>query len=114
MATKQHIKRLEEILGRLPGEMASVLIEYAEFLDHRHGRDPLPQDPLAIPRPEQESVVQAMKRLTNTYPMINTEMLLHKAGDLMGQHLMQARPAPEVIDDLEALFRQYYEQNTLG
>lgn len=114
MANKRHIKRLEEILRRLPDEMASVLMEYAEFLDHRHGRDPLPQDSLSIPRPEQESVVQAMKRLTKTYPMIDTEKLLHQAGDLMGQHLMQARPAPEVIDDLEALFRQYYEQTTLG
>ncbi|MBE9516059.1 MAG: Crp/Fnr family transcriptional regulator [Proteobacteria bacterium] len=102
-------KRLLEILGRLPKETAANLLEYAEFLDSRHGCDPVATEPLTIPRPEKESVVEAIRRLSDTYPMLDTEHLLHETGDLMSQHIMQARPATEVIDDLEALFGKHYK-----
>ena len=50
-----------------------------------------------------------MRRLSETYPMIDKEVLLHQTTDLVSQHFTQGRPAEEVIDDLQALFEEHYE-----
>lgn len=102
-------KRLQEIIQRLPKEVVENLLDYAEFLDSKHGQNPVSTEPLNIPRPDTESVVEAIKRLTVTFPMLDTRHLLHETGDLMTQHIMQARPAVEVIDELEALFQRHFE-----
>ncbi len=106
-------KRLAELFASLPEAEQKSLLDFAEFLAERAGpvASPHPQEPLDIPRPEEESVVAAMKRLRETYPMIDTSKLLHEASSLMGEHMMQGRPAPEVIDDLEQLFERYYEKH---
>lgn len=103
-------KRLLKIMARLPEKAAASLLEFAEFLESKHGRDAVAAEPLTIPRPETESVVEAIKRLADTYPMLDTEHLLHETGELMTQHIMQARPVTEVIDDLEHLFHKHYDQ----
>lgn len=51
-----------------------------------------------------------MKRLTKTYPMLETEDLFTEASSLMTQHVMRGREAMEVIDELEQLFREHYDQ----
>ncbi len=107
-------KRLLEVLERLPPEQAQQLLEYAEFLFARHAVEPAPADPLDIGRPEEESVVLAIKRLRMTYPMLDPAKLLNETYDLMTQHVTQGRAAIEVIDDLEALFRRHYEDLTRG
>jgi hypothetical protein len=68
------------------------------------------QFPRDIPRPHSETVVAAMRRLSQTFHMLDTSALLHEASDLMTAHLMQGRPAAEVIDELEAVFRRHYER----
>jgi hypothetical protein len=86
------------------------LLDYAEFLAGREA-DPAsstPSEPLAIPRPAEESVVKAIKRLRETYPMVDRNKLLHETSALMTQHLLHKRPAAEVIDELETLFRRLY------
>lgn len=103
-------KRLRDILGRLPDEQAQQLVEYAEFLLAKHGDDKTPSEPLAIVRPDDESVVAAIKRLRATYPMLEPARLLNETYDLMTQHVMQGRNVAEVIDELEVLFRRHYEQ----
>lgn len=103
-------KRLNQILARLPKAAADSLLDYAEFLDSKHGSDPVPSEPVDIPRPQTETVVEAIKRLTDTFPMLDTAHLLHETGDLMTQHIMQARPAAEVIDELEVLFRKHFDK----
>ena len=103
-------KHLREILERLPDEQAQQLLEYAEFLLAKHGDENAPSEPLAIARPEVESVVMAIKRLRATYPMLEPAKLLNETCDLMTQHVMQGRNAVEVIDEIEALFRRHYEQ----
>ena len=65
---------------------------------------------MAIPRPEKESVVGAMKRLRKTYPMIDPDRLLDEASGLMSAHLLGGRPAADVIDDLEALFERHFRE----
>jgi hypothetical protein len=109
-------KRLVELFNGLPEAERKSLLDFAEFLAERAGpvAAPVPQEPLDIPRPDEENVVAAMKRLRETYPMIDHSKLLHEASGLMAEHMMQGRPAPEVIDELEKMFLSHYEkQSTL-
>lgn len=66
--------------------------------------------PLPIPRPEQEGVIAAVKRLSATYPMLNKNAMLNDTSELVGQHVMSKRDAAEVITELEAVFQQAYRQ----
>ena len=102
--------RLLEIMAQLPPEQLAQLREFAEFLHQRHQPAPAPVEVVDIPRPQEESVIQAIKRLTASYPMLDTASLLSETSVLMNQHLLQARPAAEVIDELESLFRRHFER----
>ena len=113
-------KRLAEIVQRLPAAPAAALLEFAEFLLIRHGNTgaeamtsatiaEIPT-PLGIPRPSEESVVKAVKRLRATYPMLDARKLLNQTSDLMTQHVMKGREKTEVIEELEILFRSHYEK----
>ena len=89
------------------------------FVEFRTGRNPSDeaeavQTPLSIPRPAEESVVKAIKRLRATYPMLNTDELVHEASGFMMKHVMHGKPAVEAIDELEALFVRYYESHMAG
>lgn len=102
--------RLLEILGGLPPEQAAQLLEYAEFLFQRHAVPPEISERRVIPRPTEESVVRAIQRLRETYPMLDPTKLLNETSVLMSQHVMQGRDAVAVIDELEILFRRHYER----
>lgn len=67
----------------------------------------IPQ-PEPVARPEQERVVDALKRLSATYPMLDKKMLLDKASELVAQHVMFGKPAKDVIDEIEGLFANAY------
>lgn len=104
-------KRIVELFEQLPEAERKSLLDFAEFLASRcEPATPLSLEPREIPRPQEESVVAAMKRLRETYHMLDHSKLLHEASGLMAQHLMQGRPAPEVIDDLELMFLRYFEK----
>lgn len=104
-------RRLVELYVQLPEAERKSLLDFAEFLASRCGpAEPVSLEPLTIPRPAEESVVAAMKRLRETYPMLDHSKLLHEASGLMAQHLMQGRPAPEVIDELEQMFQRQLEK----
>ncbi len=106
-------KRIVELYAQLPAAERKTLLDFAEFLASRcETKSPVSLEPQPIPRPAEESVVAAMKRLRETYPMLDHSKLLHEASGLMAQHLMQGRPAPEVIDDLEQMFRRHFEKLT--
>ncbi len=119
--SKSEEKRLRDILRRLPEQQARTLLEFAEFLDARAAQPvdaaglpasqaaviPLPAD---IPRPEQESVVKAIRRLAATYPMLDRSKMLNETSSLMTQHVIQGRGRIEVIDELEIIFRRHYEK----
>jgi len=103
-------QRLRRILGDLPEEQARALLEYGEFLAARYPKPAYPGTPLDVPRPEKESVIKAIQRLSATYPMLDRSKMLNETSVLMTQHVMQGRDAVEVIDELEILFRQHYEK----
>lgn len=107
-------QRLNELLRLLKPDDQFALLRFAEFLAYSATQSesiktslPLPED---IERPQEESVIMAIKRITATYPMINKDKLLHQTSELMAGHVMQGRSAPDVIDELEQLFAQHYQQ----
>lgn len=111
--------KLLALFKALPaGEQASLLA-FAEFLHGRAGGAvtiPAASAPVEIPapepipRPERESVVKAVKRLSQTYPMLNKQKILNETSALVSQHVMQGRDAVEVIDELEVVFARFYNE----
>ncbi|HEY0635945.1 MAG TPA: hypothetical protein VGE00_11235, partial [Gammaproteobacteria bacterium] len=108
-------KRLTQLFNRLGEGERATLLAFAEFLASRLSEPAAEparvqsQVPLAIPRPEKETVIGAVKRLSATYPMVDRDKMLHETAGLMTQHMVQGRPAPEVIDELEQLFARHYQ-----
>lgn len=104
-------RRLLNLYRALPENRRAGLLDYAEFLLERGqpAAQPVAQTPLEIARPAQESVVKAIKRLRETYPMLDRAKLIHEISALMSQHLVQGRAAVAVIDELEVLFRRHYQ-----
>lgn len=128
-------QHLVSLFRRLPAEQAHALLEFAEFLLSRSPQtvnavdsaaiaEPVrtPADsteevqklnqPVELPRPETESVIAAVKRLSATYPMLSKDKMLHETADLVSQSLLGGRDTVEVIDELEAIFLKQYEQYT--
>lgn len=104
-------KRLTAIYGSLSEAERKTLLDFAEFLASRSQPDnPVSTELKAIPRPQDESVVAALKRLRETYHMLDHSKMLHEASSLMAQHMMQGRAAEEVIDDLEEMFRRDFDK----
>lgn len=69
----------------------------------------IPQ-PQYIERPENERVVDALKRLASVYPMLDKKPLLDKASTQVAQHVMFAKPAVQVIDEIEKIFAEAYDK----
>jgi hypothetical protein len=67
----------------------------------------LPKD---IPRPEFETVIGAIKRLSETYYMLDRSRMLEDTSSLMTGHLLQGRDAMAVIDELEQLFQRHFDK----
>ncbi len=121
MTTPEQTRLLELFEALAPAERDSLLA-FAEFLQTRRSAIGNPgavavqaakkverPKPLDIPRPETESVVAALKRLTTTYPMLDKSKLLNDTSGLVTQHIMQGRPQVEVVDELEAIFSRHYQ-----
>jgi hypothetical protein len=106
-------RRLLALYGALSGQDRASLLAFAEFLTTREGVVAGQQAPAALqrtPRPEDESVVSAMRRLSGDFAMLDKSVILHEAAGLMAQHTLQGRPAVEVIDELEGLFEREYQR----
>ena len=112
---------LVNLFQQLPASEQASLLAFAEFLLSRSegmpARVPAPPpepivipEPQPIPRPERESVVKAVKRLAQTYPMLDKSKMLTDTSSLVMQHVIQGRDANEVIDELEVVFERYYTQ----
>ncbi len=107
-------KQLLRYFRQLSTTDQATLLRFAEFLASQPAQmasattpTPFPP-PNTIPRPTQESVVKAIKRLTATYPMVERDRLLNETSNLMAAHVLHGKAAPQVIDELEALFLRHY------
>jgi len=102
-------RKLLKLFRVLPEVDREALFAFAEFL---HARAEPPRNaapPVLIPRPERETVVGAIKRLSASYHMLDKAKMLDETANLMAQHVMHGRDANEVIDELEAIFRRHYD-----
>lgn len=100
---------LAELFDSLDDERRNSLFDYAEYLLSRGG--PVVREigePLQIPRPDTETVVGAIKRMKQTYPMVDSMKVFSVASNLMTEHMVQGRDADEVINEIESLFEQTY------
>ena len=105
-------KKLVAVFRKLANEEQKSLLAFGEFLADRADEkpaEPIPE-PQHTPRPEKESVVAAIKRLSATYSMLDKPQLLNETSVLMTQHVMQGRDVNEIIDEMEALFLRFYEE----
>lgn len=106
-------KRLIKLFSGLSEEDRGTLLAFAEFLAGRQqtqARDEPSLEPVPMPRPEKESVVGAIRRLSQTYPMLDKATMLNETSSLMGEHVLHGVPAPEAIDKLEAVFERHYRE----
>lgn len=108
-------KNLVGLFRALDDDRQRTLLAFAEFLA---ARSPPPAaaspEPQTIPRPAEESVVKAIRRLMATYPMLDRGNLLNETSSYMTRHVMQGKPAIEVIDELEIVFARHYERYQSG
>jgi len=103
-ASFQHLR---EIFSQLPLPEQQTLLAFAEFLHARLPPSPPPQLQL-LPRPPEESVIAAIKRLSKSYPMLDKAKILEEASKLLSEHLLYGRDRVEVIDQLEEIFLRQY------
>jgi hypothetical protein len=108
-------RRLLDLFDRLGQDDRRTLLAFAEFLAARPQNElpedeSVPETPKAIERPGEESVVAAIRRLSETYFMLDRQDMLNDTAALMGAHVMQSRPASDVIDELEVVFETHYRR----
>lgn len=105
-------RQLAKLYRSLGPEDQDTLLAFGEFLALRGTANSqeaqAPLEPEQIERPRDESVVGAIKRLSQSYYMLDRSAMLNDTSSLMGAHVLQGRPAGAVIDELEALFARYY------
>ncbi len=104
-------RKLLDLFGRLEREQQDRLIAFAEFLGVGAPEESAAPEPLAIPRPADESVTMAIRRLVRAYPMLDRRQLMVEASQFMAQHALEGRAAREIIGELEAVFARHYVQN---
>jgi hypothetical protein len=103
-------KRLIGLLRQLQDSDRATLLTFAEFLVTRTAENP-PETPPRLnplPRPVNETVIGAIKRLSATYPMLDKAKMLNDTSRLMSKHIMEGKSATEVIDELEMVFERHY------
>lgn len=105
MTADERRQDLLALFERLERRQQDLLMEFAATLAARdHGSRPAAMR--QEPRPAEESVVAAIKRLTRAYPAAGRRRLMGPVSTLMAQHALEGRPAAGVIDELEALFER--------
>jgi hypothetical protein len=111
-------RQLLDFYRRLGADRQATLLAFAEFLCQRGSSTVDPPraetveipEPVPIVRPEQESVVAGLKRLSQTYPMLSKTEMLSATSDLVARNIMLGTDPAKVIDQLEDIFREHYRK----
>jgi hypothetical protein len=102
---------LIDLYESMDDERKRSLCDFADFLyakaDPVSKEIPAPDD---IQRPQEETVVGAVKRLKLKYHMIDSMSVFSTASDLMTEHMVKGRDVIEVIDEMEILFEGAYDK----
>lgn len=109
---KPEEQKLLKLFRALGGVHKQSAMSFMEFLLSQGGGSSVtkPLQPDCIPRPDNESVVKAIKRMRATYHMLDQNKLFNETSQHMTSHLLHGKPAKEVIDELEAMFAQHYQR----
>jgi len=102
---------LTDLYEAMDDQRKQSLSDFADFLYAQ--ADPISKEippPEDISRPETETVVGAIKRLKLTYPMIGSMAVFSKASALMTEHMVNGRNVIEVVDEMEILFVDAYDE----
>ena len=106
---KSEERQLRAVLEALTDAEVTSVLDFAQYLRDRRPAAPKPSAEIVeIPRPEDESVIAAIRRLTQTYPMLDRNTVFNEASSLMARHVMQGETREQTIDRLEALFQSRY------
>lgn len=103
-------KELIDLYEAMDDERKLSLCDFADFLYAKAG--PVVKEippPEEVPRPEQETVVGAVKRLKIKYHMVESMTVFSAASSLMTDHMVKGRDVAEVIDEMEVLFEEAYK-----
>jgi hypothetical protein len=113
---KDEEEKLLALFEKLDSGQRQTLIDFAGFLATRATQDgdSEPAQVLPIARPDTETVVMAIKRLIQTYPMLDRRKLFGDTSKFVAQHALEGRPAVEVIDELEIVFARHFERMQEG
>ncbi|VAW50297.1 hypothetical protein MNBD_GAMMA06-653 [hydrothermal vent metagenome] len=102
---------LVELYEAMDDERKRSLCDFSDFLyakaDPISKEIPVPED---IVRPETETVVGAVKRLKTKYHMVESMSVFSAASALMTDHMVKGRDVIEVIDEMEVLFDDAYDE----
>ncbi|MCK5396304.1 MAG: Crp/Fnr family transcriptional regulator [Gammaproteobacteria bacterium] len=102
---------LTSLYEAMDDERKKSLCDFADFLYAQ--ADPINQvipPPEDSARPEEETVVGAVKRLKIQYHMIESMSVFSAASSLMTDHMVKGRDVVEVIDEMEVLFEDAYKE----
>lgn len=115
MGTKSE-RKLCKLYSTLNDNDRLTLMKFAEFLlaeSENQEEDVVIAsfpEPKMIPAPENENVIKAIKRIGKIYYMVDKSKMLDATSTLMTEHLIQGRPAREIVADVEKHFKQEYEK----
>ncbi len=102
---------LIELYESMDDERKRSLCDFADFLYAKAApiskEVPAPED---ISRPQEETVVGAVKRLKLKYHMVESMSVFSAASSLMTEHMVKGRAVIEVIDEMEVLFEDAYNK----
>jgi hypothetical protein len=110
-------RKLLDCFRRLSADRQSALLDFAQYLagkEENAQQTSLPTNPVDIPRPDNESVIKAVRRLRETYPMLDQNRVFGDVSSLMTRHVMHGVAAVDIIDELEIIFRRHYETHIGG
>lgn len=127
MGTKAE-RKLCKLYKALDDADRSTLMKFAEFLlleaeqkqsntsqdndtgkQHKLTQEAFPK-PKRIPAPENENVIKGIKRVSAMYYMVDKSKMFDLTSTLMTEHLMQGRPAKDILVDVEQAFKQEYDK----
>ncbi len=104
-------KALIDLYESMDDERKLSLCDFADFLYAKaepvSKEIPAPDD---VPRPQEETVVGAVKRLKIKYHMVESMTVFSAASSLMTDHMVKGRDVIEVIDEMEILFDDAYKK----
>ena len=110
MSNIKSSKELIELYESMDDERKLSLGDFADFLYAKAGPvvKEIPQ-PAEVQRPDEETVVGAVKRLKMKYHMVESMTVFSAASSLMTDHMVKGRDVVEVIDEMEILFEDAYK-----